>query len=295
MYVSVSGAHSSVREVRSGVPQGSVLGPLLFLVYVDEIPKHISSNSKIFADDLKIYFRVPDSSGSDLVLSAAAQRDIDQIRTVAASWGLSMNAAKCAVLRFQRGLRGAPPLDEFYSLGDERIEFVTAARDLGVIVDPSLKFHEHVAVITRKANAVASNLLRSTLCRNESFMVQLYTAHVRPMLEFASCIWNTNYIGDMRKLEAVQRHWTRKIEGFDGLTYGERLDRLQMYSVKGRRMRNDLIKYWKILHGESPISREEIFEFPPNVGTRGHELKLAHRYCSLEVMRRFFSYRWIDA
>ena len=294
MYVSVSGTHSSVKNVHSGVPQGSVLGPLLFLIYVDEVPKDISAHFKIFADDLKIYFRVSDSSGSAVDAVERGQRDIDRICMVAASWGLTMNAAKCSVLRFQRGPRAAPAAEEFYSLGGERIEFVNAARDLGIIVDYSLRFHDHVADVTRKANAVASNLLRSTLCRSESFMVQLYTTHVRPLLEFASCIWNTGYVGDVKKLEAVQRRWTREIEGFGGLTYGERLDRLEMYSVKGRLMRIDLIKYWKILHGESVINREEIFEFPPHVGTRGHDYKLAHRYCSLEARRRFFSFRWVS-
>ena len=104
MVVSVSGVCSSVRAVKSGVPQGSVLGPLLFLIFINFLPASIICNCKIFADDLKIYLKVRRTPLLDTAADiSACQRDIDTLVSVAGSWGLHLNVGKCVVLRFQRG------------------------------------------------------------------------------------------------------------------------------------------------------------------------------------------------
>jgi hypothetical protein len=123
-------------------------------------------------------------------------------------------------------------------------------------------------------------------------MLSLYVAHVRPLIEYASCVWNTGYRGDCRLLESIQRRWTKNIDGLFDVNYGSRLRNLDLFSVKGRLLRADLIKYWRILHGESE-DLQGMFAFAPRVGTRGHLLKLAFPPSSSDVRSRSFSVRCV--
>ena len=157
-----------------------------------------------------------------------------------------------------------------YYIQDLQIPIVSSHKDLGVLVDSSLRFHLHIKSIVSKASGLSANLLRSTKCRTRSFMVSLLISHIRPLLEFASCVWNTGFIGDLHLLESVQRMWTRHIEGLSHLSYEERLRELDLYSVQGRLLRADLIKYWKIFHNQSSVCPTDIFTLAPQVGTRGH-------------------------
>ena len=240
---------SQPRPVLSGVPQGSVLGPLLFLVYVNSIASELSCSHKIFADDLKIYACVeyPNSPEHAPSSSTTIQRDIDILSSTAASWGLHMNVKKCAVLRFSRfsSLLG-PPL---YTLYGQPIPCLSSSTDLGVLVDTDLKFHGHVQKIAHKAGGLAHSFLRSTVCRSQQFMLFLLTTHIRPLVEYCSCVWRTGFVQDSRLLERIQRHWTKQTDGMALLPYGERLKLLNLYSIQGRLLRADLIQCWKIFHG----------------------------------------------
>ena len=297
MYVSISGFKSSSMSVSSGVPQGSVLGPLLFLVYINHLPSYIVNNCMIFADDLKIY--LPYCSSSPLTLAqgvSSCQHDIDNVSQVAESWGLTLNKEKCALLRFHRGSvdwQENCTLSSYY-LHSQCIAAVSSAKDLGVLVDSTLRFHLHIRTIVNKASGLAANLLRSTLCRSQPFMITMYKTHIRPLLEYASCVWNTGFQGDLKLLESVQRSWTRHVDGVSDLPYSERLRILNLYSVQGRLLRADLIKYWKIFNNESSIYPTDIFTLAPVLGTRGHRFKIYHTHSSLEARSRSFSNRQVS-
>ena len=224
MRVSVSGSFSGLKSVTSGVPQGSVLGPLLFLIYVNDLPFHIRSKCKVFADDFKIYLSAKLTNPVEATLHVLnCQRDINTLIDVSRSWGLEMNVDKCSVMRFQRkffdwdllGVLGC------YYIEDSPISFAADHKDLGVLVDNNLKFHKHIQCITNKAGGMASNFLRSTVCRSREFMLSLYITHIRPLIEFSSCVWNTGYVGDLKLLESVQRRWTRHIEGLENVNYSD--------------------------------------------------------------------------
>ena len=298
MWVTVGGQHSTTRNVLSGVPQGSVLGPLLFLIYVNYLPESITNRCKLFADDLKIYLKITSDHCHSLAVDlSSCQRDIDRICQVAGSWGLKLNAEKCVVLRFQRGTvtwDDVGPLST-YTINGELINSVYSHKDLGVTVDTSLRFHLHIRQIVNKAAALSSNFLKVTLCRSEKFMKNLLTSHLRPLLEFASPVWNTGYLGDLRLLESVQRRWTKMIDGMGEIPYSHRLAILDLYSIKGRLLRADLLKCWKIFHGKCGLQPGDIFILAPSVGTRGHRFKIAYSFCSTESKRRFFSQRCVFA
>ena len=169
------------------------------------------------------------------------------------------------------------------------IAVVTSHRDLGVVVDTSLRFHLHVADVVRRANGVVFNILRSTECRSSEFMRQVFISHIRPLLDFGSVVWNTGFIGDLRSLERVQRRWTKRVAGLANLSYSDRLSRLDLFSISGRLLRTDLIFVWKILNGFIP-SLNDLFVV--DVGrTRGHSFKLRVPRFHTDSRSRFFSVR----
>lgn len=298
LQVSVMGQKSSPRLVLSGVPQGSVLGPLLFLVYINHIASQLSCKYKIFADDLKIY-ACTDKSPTVMANASASvpalQSDIDTLFHTSESWGLHINASKCAVLRFSRSIQkhGDSPNDQ-YVLNGKCLPLVNSHRDLGVMVDTSLKFHEHIETVSHKASGLCHSFLKSTVCRSPEFMVFLFKTHVRPVLEYGSCLWNTGYVEDSRKLERVQRRWTKRVESLSELSYAERLSKLGLYSVQGRLTRADLIQYWKILGGHSCVTPDSMFILSRNHVTRGHRLKVHLPRSNTDIRKRSFSRRCIN-
>ena len=294
MKVCVSGQFSQARKVTSGVPQGSVLGPLLFLIYINSIGSSLSCKYKIFADDLKLYSYVSYPNRSSLAPSSSAliQCDIDKLSSTAASWGLHMNVQKCSALRFSRSFVNLVPPS--YTLNGTEIPPVDSARDLGVLVDTDLKFHHHIRTTAHKANGLAYSFLKSTVCRSPQFMVFLFTTHIRPIIEYCSCVWNTGYIQDLKLLESIQRRWTKRISGLEALCYGDRLKTLQLYSVQGRLLRADLIQYWKIFNDSSCIVPSDLFVLSPQSRTRGHCHKIFPPVKLTDVRKRSFSQRCIS-
>ena len=139
--------------------------------------------------------------------------------------GLSLNSEKCVILRFVRGTFSGHDLGPYnsYSLNGKDLHKVNAHKDLGVMVDNSLRFHMHIRSIANKASGLAANFLKATICRSRSFMMTLFITHGRTLLEYCSCLWNTGYLEDLRMLESVQRSWTRQIDGMTGLSYKEQL------------------------------------------------------------------------
>ena len=295
MRVSAIGSKSQPRDVTSGVPQGSVLGPLLFLIYINHVAANLTCDYKIFADDLKIYACIPRQSSDPHQPSPSPniQSDIDQLYTTSETWGLKMNPKKCAVLRFSRPYGDLTPAQ--YCMNGSEIPSVQSHSDLGVIVDTDLKFHSHIRSVAHKAGGLAQNFLKSTVCREPKFMLFLLTVHIRPIIEYCSCVWNTGYHGDLQLLESVQRRWTKQISSLKGLDYAARLRTLDLFSVQGRLLRADLIQYWKVFNGKSHISVHDLFERAPYAGTRGHCYKVFPPQPVTDVRRRAFNVRCVSA
>ena len=294
MKVRVSDSFSDPVPILSGVPQGTCLGPLLFIIYINYIGSNLRCPFKIFADDVKLYLSYRVGSSSVLGASDVLQQDINVLVQTGNSWGLKMNAAKCAVIRFSARSCPLPHAGlSPYTIEDQPISFTDCHSDLGVTIGRDMRFHSHIHSIVGKISGLMTNLLSSTLCRDQEFMMNLYTSHIRPKLEYASVVWNVGFIGDSRLLERVQRRWTRNIAGFDEIPYQERLSRLELFSLQGRLLRNDLIMIWRIVNRKCAVPFDSLFQLAPSLGTRGHVLKLASSHVNLECRRRFFSVRVI--
>ena len=293
MTVALGDAHSNLRSVRSGVPQGSVLGPVLFLLFVNHIAAKLTCHYKIFADDLKIYLKLCDPNRTNLMINVQqCQADITRLNQTAESWGLHLNKDKCVAMRFQRGYHHLPTPS--YHIDGDEIKTVDSHMDLGVMVDSDLKFHLHILSTAQKAGGLAQNIIRTTVCRSPEFMLPIFCSHIRPILEYCSCLWHTGYIGDLRALESVQRRWTKRIDGMSELDYGTRLRTLNLYSVSGRLLRADMILCWKIFHGKCCISPNDVFIISPHDRTRGHRFKLCHVRTQTDVRKRAFGPRCVN-
>ena len=176
MNVLVDGILSDDKGVRSGVPQGSVLGPILFLIFINHICSTLQCYYVLFADDLKLYVKLrfrPDFQNIDIALF---QHDLDIINKTAKSWGLSFNLDKCVILRFMRG-NSSVHNDTPYYMDGHPLKFVDTHTDLGVTINKNLKYHSHIHNVARKAGGLAANFLKSTVCRSEEFMLELFKTH----------------------------------------------------------------------------------------------------------------------
>ena len=170
MRACIQGHMSHSRDVLSGMPQGSVLGPLLFLVYINSVDSALCQY-KIFADDLKIYTCVKRNRLSEMsvITYQCVQDDINTLHDTALSWGFHMNVSKCAVLRFCG--RRDDTATSLYFLNGREIPNLNSTKDVGVMVDIDLKFHTHIRTICHKAGGLAQSLLKSTVSRSPEFML----------------------------------------------------------------------------------------------------------------------------
>ena len=203
-YVSISGECSNILPVVSGVPQGSILGPLLFIIYINDLSLcSVHSSTLLFADDTKCFKQI--SSHQD---SCHLQDDINAISTWAKQWCLSFNVPKIVHLRFSK-YSASQSLK--YFINRQEICTSQSHRDLGVTVSSNLSWTSHYNNICSKAYRTLGLLQRSISCTSIKARKLLYVVLVRSQLTYCSCIWRPNLIKDIIMLEKVQRRATKFI------------------------------------------------------------------------------------
>ena len=136
----------------------------------------------------------------------------------------------------------------FFAWNGQAILKVDSAKDLGVLVDTNLKFHTHIHTVCQKAGGLAQNLLKSLVSHSPEFMMFLLKTYVRLILVYCSSLWNAGYLQDLHLPERVQQSWTKYIFGLETLSYTDRRQSLQLFSIQGMLTWADLL-CWKIFHG----------------------------------------------
>jgi hypothetical protein len=282
--VSIGGELSDWAEVLSGIPQGSVLGPILFIVFINDLPDNVTCSTKLFADDTKVYTQVATEEDQRRM-----QQDLDRLGDWSDTWLLRFNASKCKIMH----LGNSNPSFQ-YKMGDTTISEVQEEKDLGVTFDPTLKFSIHCNSIANKANSVVGVMKRAFDFMDRSMFLLLYKALVRPRLEYANSVWNPRLKKDIELLERVQRRATRIVPELKGLSYPERLRALNLPTLVYRRRRGDMIEVFKILRGMENIDSSKFFTIATYGSTRGHELKLFKHEAKLSIKQHSFSHRVVN-
>jgi hypothetical protein len=266
-FVQINDKRSTKSAVCSGVIQGSVIGPLLFTFYINDLPSVCHECTvKLFADDVKVYKRL--CSPSD---RTTLQSSLNAICNWARYWELDLSVDKC--LYFQLGYCN---LCLIYSINSTAIAPCSEITDLGVKVQSNLKPNLHCASIVAKANARAKLILKTFMSRDPHIIARAFVSYVRPMLEYCSPVWNPCCKTNIDLIESVQRTFTRKLFYFCHLSpysYDERLAFLGMQRLELRRIHADLIFMFKLTHNLILSSLTNLICYSSS-RTRGHRYKL---------------------
>ena len=266
--VCIRGNCSEWLDVWSGVPQGSVLGPVLFLVLINDLLETTKSKGKLFADDAKIYQRIRSAEDGQIL-----QQDLNNLRKWSQKWMLHFNEEKCKVMHIGRN---NPRYG--YCLGPSALAESVEEKDLGVLITNNLKPSRQVSKAAANANSILGLLKKTMTCLDSEMLLSLYKSLVRPRLEYCIQAWSPYTRGDIEKLEQVQRKATKLVPELAGYPYEERLTRLGLTTLEERRTRGDMIEAYKILKGFDKVGNGTYLKLAPkgqHSETRGHSLKLA--------------------
>ena len=275
-YVEINGQKSEWQKVTSGIPQGSVLGPLLFLIYINDLPDGITSTIYMYADDTKLYREIKSPDDHQIL-----QNDLSKLCTWSKKWLLKFHPKKCSCLTIGKKLES---LSYSYDLSSHIIEQVKSIKDIGVTMDSELSFDEHINIKIDTANKIVGIIRRSYRYLNCEIFLPLYKCLVRSHFDYAVSVWDPYKIKHITDIEDVQRRATKLIPEIKKLCYPERLKKLNL--------RGQMIEVYKIINNihDSKVS-DKLLAFRKNVAfnLRGNDYTLEQKRIYKPECKNFFS------
>ena len=215
----VNGSKSGWGDVTSGIPQGSILGPLIFVLYINDLPDMINSSMLLFADDTKIFTEVKSIEDQN-----SLQADVNSMCEWSRQWLLKYHPDKCKIMRI--GKKDKPQF--LYTLNGQELKYTSEEKDLGVTIDDKLKFNAHISNKVNTANSIMGLIRRTFTFLDKTIFTRLFKALVRPHLEYANSVWYPSTIKLKNMIENVQRRATKRLACCAGMEYHERLKHLDL-------------------------------------------------------------------
>ena len=285
--VIVNGTSSTWSPVTSGIPQGSVLGPLLFIVFINDIVDEISSHIYLFADDTKLFRVIKQENDREIL-----QEDIDKLVAWSETWLLSFHPDKCKVMNIGES-------ENFnYTIREKStrhlLHHVTNEKDIGVTFDSHLEFDVHINDKINKANGIFAMIRRSYKYLTKASFIPLYKALVRSNLEYANLVWAPYKMKYIEALEKVQKRATKALPELRGLCYEERLKSLQLPTLAYRRVRGDMIETYKITNGIYDTDVLPTIKFRGKKSLRGHSKTLMKDRSKRQIRSNSFTQRIVN-
>ena len=272
----LNGHMSDWLPVFSGVPQGSVLGPILFIVYINDLDVNLNSHVLTFVDDANVFSEI-----SSLDKVANLQLDLDKLYKWSEDWQMMFNAQKVKCLHIGY---------ENYSMGGVEVSNSSYEWDLGVVTDESLNYNRQCA----KANNVMGIINRTYSWKSKDNILNLCKSLVRPHREYCCQAWRPHLQKDVDNIEKVQRCKTKMIPELSQLSYEERLCRTNRLSLEMCRLRADVSEVSKIVKGVDNVNKFSFFQPSRETRIRGHMSKFFLPSCRLNLRKFSFSQRVVS-
>ena len=254
--VVVDGEVSNWKAVLSGVPQGSVLGPILFLIYINDLDDDITSKVLKFADDTKVFRKIKSDADRQHL-----QDDLNKLIEWSEKWQMLFNFGKCKCLHTGHGNEDAQ-----YTMGDTVLNTTLKEKDLGLTISADMKVSEQCGIAAAKGNQILGLIRRNIVYKEKELIIPLYKTIVRPHLEYCIQAWS----------------------------YEMRLKECGLTTLETTRLRGDQIEVFKILNGYENIDRNIVFTVKEERRTRGHGVTLAKKQCRLDIRKFSFSQRTVN-
>ena len=252
-YVQIPGGVSEIGAVTSGVPQGTVLGPVLFLLLMLDIDSDLKfSKASSFADDTRLYSAIKENNQC-----AELQKDLLTIYEWANSNNMKFNSHKFQYVSFQ-SKSSATTNNTYLSPSNDILQPTNNVKDLGILMSSDCTFEEHINNVVKSCSRLVGWVLRTFSTRVMYTMITLFKSIILPRLEYGSQLWSPHLQHMINNIERVQRTFTKYITGMYDLSYEERLKALSLYSLQRRRDRYMIIYIWKIIESLVPNLQPKI-------------------------------------
>jgi len=286
--VNVGQAYSSWVNVTSGVPQGTILAPILFIMYVQDMQNGLAETEikfLKFADDTKLFTEIRSKSDEENL-----QKNLSILGDWFEKWKMPANI-KSGVIKFGRTGKS----DLSYILHSEEMKILHRERDLGIIMDETLSYKAHIETVVNKAMRTYGWLSRNLTTRDRQVVVKVYKTLIRPTLEYASSVWSPSRVGMNDRLEKVQKKITKLVARNAG-SYSDRLRTLKLPSLRWRRNYLDLLKVFQVVHGDQKF-RKQLFTLSAEItdsNLRRHRLAIYKNKVHTDLLKHHFTNRMVD-
>ena len=224
-----NGVKSRCSKVKSGVPQGTVLGPILFLIMINDINQNVDSHISLFCDDTRVTKQVKtEDNVEDL------QAELEKLYDWQEENNMLFNGSKFEMLRYGKDEILRKNTMYFTPDMEDVIEERDSLRDLGVIMNRSASFKDHVHLVTKKVNQKSGWILRTFKSRDQFFIKYMWKSLIQPHIDYCSQLYMPSSPGELEQIESLFRNFSRKIPDLRGMDYWTRLQKLKMYSMQRR-------------------------------------------------------------
>lgn len=253
--VVINGTKSYLKNVQAGVPQGSILGPLLFLIYINDLVVNIDCNIKLFADDTSIYITVENPFSSAALLNS----DLEKINDWSKKWLVSFNPSKTECMTISNKIK--KPFHPSLIFDDVHLKEVESHKHLGVIFSSNLSWNQHIDEMISKAYARLGQMRKVKFLLDRNCLQKIYFSFIRPALEYADIIWDNlpEYLS--RKIENIQLEAARIVTGGNRMASIAFLYRETGWVLLSKRRENHrLVQFFKMFHCKTPEYLSNILE-----------------------------------